>query len=105
TVRVQESRYRVWPTYAAASSGNAASRIATRSRSRSPRNSAESPAAAAAARKERPRVVSPRSAWRMLSPPGVVRGALAVGRQREPMHQVGHDQVGRPPAQLSLGRL
>src|SRR5262245_22937946 len=112
-VRLQASLYRLRPTYAAASRGRTASRTATRSRSFSPRISADSAAAPPAARKDRPRVVSPRSASRTWSPPvvgglrlrlaGVVRRALlAFGRQREPVHEVGDDRVGGTPGQLCL---
>ena len=81
--RVQASLYRLRPTYHAASSGRTPSSTATRSRSRSPRMRAETVAAIAAARNERPRVVSPRSASRMVTAPGTRRRRGRRGCRRD----------------------
>ena len=75
--RVQASRYRVRPTYHAASSGRAATRTATRSRSFSPNTRASTAIAPAEARNDLPRVVRPRRPSRTSASP-----AVRVGRRR-----------------------
>ena len=115
--RVQASLYRLRPTYAAASSGSAASSTATRSRSFSPRMNAEMAAAAAggeegaAARGQPAQRLPHRQRLRDSYCGAAVAGCgrvsygerLPVVRQRQPVHDVGDDRVGGAPGQLRVG--
>jgi len=87
----------------AAASGSTASSTPTWNSAAWPNTNAHSAAVTPAARKERPRVVSPRSAARTpLARAGRATPAALRARDRQSGHQVEHDLLDRAAAQLGL---